>query len=437
MITGEIDVDVDVGLPGASLSNAAKNNERQYGVVYDLLCAGPINGVVGGLSGIYLNDTPLVDHETYKKVRMKYRINASINASTGVITATNIFKDVDLANGARFIQMVTSDGGATPGGISTTLAAGMAKDSRSVTAASSVFTLPMSLNYNLIRTAYLSDHIGFKIRIDGAGPDGKQYNGIITRVSNPAGSGSGAVIFPAISTAVNSGANVYIDKFFAVSSITNANSGVLANYTGSNATNVSCIVSQASQFYNDSSSNLNYDNAFAHVKTGTRYQTPIEAAQGYGDAPSASYMISPNTNLTWYAGTGGQFLSPGPSNTSSGARATASATFINASQFNLAQNVKSEIDRVNITIGFPSGLRYISPKGNDGPAAVEFQVILRYKQDSSESTFQTKLIHGRDYGGTNFIDGVVQTNGDSTTKSTTYSWIAVDSDFDHQDKIDD
>ena len=87
MITGEIDVDVDIGLPGASLSNAAKNNERQYGVVYDLLCAGPINGVVGGLSGIYLNDTPLVDHETYKKVRMKYRINASINASTGVITA--------------------------------------------------------------------------------------------------------------------------------------------------------------------------------------------------------------------------------------------------------------------------------------------------------------------------------------------------------------
>ena len=45
-----------------------------------------------------------------------------------VITATNIFKDVDLANGARFIQMVTSDGGATPGGISTTLATESLKD---------------------------------------------------------------------------------------------------------------------------------------------------------------------------------------------------------------------------------------------------------------------------------------------------------------------
>ena len=42
MITGEIDVDVEVNIPGASLSNAAKNNERQYGVIYDLLCAGPL-----------------------------------------------------------------------------------------------------------------------------------------------------------------------------------------------------------------------------------------------------------------------------------------------------------------------------------------------------------------------------------------------------------
>ena len=66
MITGEIDVDVEANIPGA-LSNAAKNNERQYGVIYDLLCAGPINGVVGGLSGVYLNDTPLIDHETIKR----------------------------------------------------------------------------------------------------------------------------------------------------------------------------------------------------------------------------------------------------------------------------------------------------------------------------------------------------------------------------------
>ena len=100
---------------------------------------------------------------------MKYRINASITASRP-ITANNMFKDVDLANGRRFIQMVTSDGGATPGGIFTTLASGIAKDSRSVTAASSVFTFAMALNQNATRSAYLSDHVGFKIRIDGVGP---------------------------------------------------------------------------------------------------------------------------------------------------------------------------------------------------------------------------------------------------------------------------
>ena len=112
------------------------------------------------------------------------------------------------------------------------------------------------------------------------------------------------------------------------------------------------------------------------------------------------------------------------------------ATFITASQFNLAQNVLSEIDRLNITIGFPSGLRYISPKGNDGPAAVEFQIILHYKPNASDTTFQTKLIHGRDYGGADFIDGVHQAST-STTKSNTYSWITAGASFDHQDKIDD
>ena len=34
-------------------------NEKQFGVVYDLLAAGEINGLVGGLSGVFFNDTPL------------------------------------------------------------------------------------------------------------------------------------------------------------------------------------------------------------------------------------------------------------------------------------------------------------------------------------------------------------------------------------------
>ena len=75
---------------------------------------------------------------------MKYRINASITASTGVITANNMFKD-EIANGRRFIQMVNSDGGATPRNFYT-FSLWNRQRFQKFTAASSVFTFAMALN---------------------------------------------------------------------------------------------------------------------------------------------------------------------------------------------------------------------------------------------------------------------------------------------------
>ena len=48
---------------GTSGTGVGRNGiyEKQKGVIYDLLCAGPIEGLVGGLSGVYLNGTSLVD----------------------------------------------------------------------------------------------------------------------------------------------------------------------------------------------------------------------------------------------------------------------------------------------------------------------------------------------------------------------------------------
>ena len=73
------------------LSDAQKANEKQYGVIYDLIAAGEINGLVGGLSGVYLNDTPLIDHATYKKVRVRQGTGATINGSANTITLGGLF----------------------------------------------------------------------------------------------------------------------------------------------------------------------------------------------------------------------------------------------------------------------------------------------------------------------------------------------------------
>ena len=401
-------------------------NERQFGVVYDLIAAGEINGLVGGLSGVFLNNTPLIDHAKYKKLRLRTATGVSINGNANTITKAGLFNGITLDDGDRYVQMVGTGGGASPGCITTSLSGAVATGTDRITVASSVFIAGThDVGYTGVSSPFLSDHVGYKIRITGAGLDGTQYKGIILNVI----SGTEATIFPPLPTGVSSGTTVFIDNFYKVASISSTATAVLENFTPTtNFTNSSVVLSAATTYYNDRSQAVNYDNAYIDFRNGSRYQVPVEAAKAYA-APSASYMIAPGNSLTWFAGTGGKTLSPG--------NATASATFITPSQFNFAQNVKDEIDRINITIDFPSGLRYISPKGNDGPAAVEFQIILHYKTDASESSFKTELIFGRDYGGANFIDGVHQADSSSTTKSNNYSWITASTSYDHQDKIDD
>ena len=419
--------------PGADLPKAIedqlKRNERQFGVVYDLVAAGEINGLVGGLSGVYLNNTPIIDYNRYNQLRLRRATGAAVNGNTKQITAAGLFNGVSLDDGDRYLEFRGTGGAGSPGGVVTALASALAAGDTKVTINSSSFIADThDKNVTGVRTPFLSDHVGYKIRITGAGLDGVQYIGIMTDII----SATEATVFPPIPTAVNSGGAVFIDNVFKIASIQSTSTATLEGYTPSTSTNNSTVLlSAACTYYADKSDAVNYEHSYIDFRRGTRYQSPVEAVGTY-DAPAASYMIAPNTPLTWYQGTGGKTLSPG--------KATGSAVFIRPSDFNFAQNVKDEIDRINISIDFPAGLRYISPKGNDGPAAVEFQVILNYKTDSSQSAFKKELITPNNYGGDNFIDNLHQAldnNGnESATKTSTYSWITA-ADFDHQDKIDD
>ena len=420
--------------PGAdqpkAIEDQLKRNERQFGVVYDLVAAGEINGLVGGLSGVYLNNTPIIDYNRYNQLRLRRATGAAVNGSTKQITAAGLFNGVSLDDGDRYLEFRGTGGSGSPGGVNTALASNLSRGDTKVTINSSSFIADThDKNVTGVRTPFLSDHVGYKIRITGAGLDGVQYIGIMTDII----SATEATIYPPISTAVNSGATVFIDNVFKIASIQSTGIATLEGYTPStNVTNATVLLSAACTYYADRSDAVNYEHAYIDFRRGTRYQAPVEAVGGGGgEAPSASYMIAPNTPLTWYQGTGGKTLSPG--------KATGSAVFIRPSDFNFAQNVKNEIDRININIDFPAGLRYISPKGNDGPAAVEFQVILNYKTDSSQSAFKKELITPNNYGGDNFIDDLHQAldnNGnESATKTSPQSWITA-ADFDHQDKID-
>ena len=75
--------------------------EKQFGIITDLIAAGEINGLVGGLSGVYLNGTALTDTATYAAVRAK---KGTVSANgVNVTNAAGLFSGVDLSRGDRFL----------------------------------------------------------------------------------------------------------------------------------------------------------------------------------------------------------------------------------------------------------------------------------------------------------------------------------------------
>ena len=63
--------------------------DKQYGVITDLISAGEIEGVVGGLSGIYLNGVSLMDKTEYNSRRMRAGI-ATVSGTSVTLSLIHI-----------------------------------------------------------------------------------------------------------------------------------------------------------------------------------------------------------------------------------------------------------------------------------------------------------------------------------------------------------
>ena len=85
----------------------------------------------------------------------------------------------------------------------------------------------------------------------------------------------------------------------------------------------------------------------------------------YGGTPSASFIIAPGTELTWFSGAG----------TGVNVGGSSAATVISPGLFNFTQGSKEEIDKLSINIEFPGGLVYKSPKGNDDLLEQSFKLF--------------------------------------------------------------
>tara|TARA_R100001443_G_scaffold39039_1_gene52481 strand:- start:9992 stop:17002 length:7011 start_codon:yes stop_codon:yes gene_type:complete len=371
--------------------------EKQRAIIYDLIAAGEIQGVVGGLGGVYLNDTAIVDGGTMQEFQPLQGIVTVSGTSVTNATAVgggNLFAGLstsELVANPRYIQIKGA-------GKTSTLASNMNVNSNVlISSANSMFTTSMIQPIDEDDSSGPGNGydapVAFLVRIPGASATGGVYQGILINVGNSgSGSGNRATLSPPIGKAVSAGTTFEIDYVAKITAINSANSCTIASAATRSATAVSAKVSGAvhsSGSLSSGRSKRNYESASVSFYRGTRNQ-PAHTAPG--STAAATYTLGPNFDLKWHT-----------SQDSSGGQST---YFITGDSFSMSQNSKQETDRVKINLEFPGGLSFTSESGNKHTAYAEFQITLEYKSDASDSDFTKELMIGRNYGGTDFISSV-------------------------------
>ena len=360
--------------------------ENQHAALIDLVAAGEIGGLVNGYASIFFNGVALLD-ET--KATATAKSGTATVSGTSVTNANGLFLNIDLSQGDRYLQIV----GAGPS--DTTTSQRLKVGTRNISTGSGIFASKHELNPTNGNHAILPSTAKYTIRIAGAGRSGGEYRGIVQTVN----SSTNATIFPPIYTAVNPGATVSIDEVQKISSITNGNTATLSSAVETNVTSARVRLSSVvvPNIYNVQNTGLNlaYDNLTANFSRGTR-EGDAEA-RSVGGSQTANFIIPSGQQLKLVSGvTTGQG--------SNGSQSPAAGA-LTSSSLNLPQNSAEEIDRVRVNIKFPGGLRHVSVKGDDNPAYAEFQVVVKYKVTPSDPE-KAVLIHGKDYGGSNFLSNV-------------------------------
>src|SRR6056300_1380414 len=190
--------------------------KQQYGAIYDLISEGPIDGLVNNISSVYYNSTPLANSSQ----TALYGARAFTGSSSGTsLTSTGFFTSEMVG---RFVSVPKAQAaGATNSSV--------AANSNIITTTTGIF------NSNLVVA-----NAGFQypryIRIPGAGVNGEEYVGRIVRYI----SSTQVEIFPETSSAISSGAAVYIDFVGSIVNVPNANTATVSASIPRSLSGVTC-----------------------------------------------------------------------------------------------------------------------------------------------------------------------------------------------------
>ena len=155
-----------------------------------------------------------------------------------------------------------------------------------------------------------------------------------------------------------------------------------------------------------------FKDTFVKLRRGTRYQ---QGGGATASSPTSSFMIGGSAvggALHMYDGI--THASSQPLEEDSSTTLTTSAgVLIGSGAFNFGQYTKKEVDGLDIDLEFPGGLFASIGSGEDIRVFAEHQVIFEYKkaEDDENEGFRRVLVLGKDYGGFDYVDEVAYPNG--------------------------
>ena len=366
--------------------SSTNGSTSSTGVAYDLISEGPIE-LVGGLSGVFLNRTP-ISNESVSSIVQAPEVPVTITG-TAPFTVT-VF--ATLPTGVTLPVIVVD--GLAEGTVSTFT-------SETVTTTGSFFTNAM-INGNSGDGTLIP-----KLRIKNANSDGTDYVGsVISYTSNT------ATITPPI-TGPAGGKRINFDFFTTAVSSLNINdefSSFSTNLLITSIPNATNIVARSStnalngrllfDSYGDNlpgspSDKKNFKYAMVNFRSGTADQPPVKNLPSF---TSASLGYTKNQEIkqhTDYVGAPtkvNQYWGKNPLRYPTGSTVTGGSTVeILASE--VSPGAAGEVDELLLTISAPNGLYGLNEEGDTYTWGATFQIFFRY---TSGGTEKQELIFGPD-----------------------------------------
>ena len=368
--------------------STTSGNTSSTGVAYDLISEGPIE-LVGGLSGVFLNRTP-ISNESVSSIVQAPEVPVTITG-TAPFTIT-VF--ANLPTGVT-LPVIVIDGLAEEEVSSFT--------SETVTTTNSFFTNAM-INGNSGDGTLIP-----KLRIKNANSDGTDYVGSVVSISSP----TTATISPPI-TGPAAGKRINFDLFTTGVSSLNINeefSSFSSNLQIASIPNATKIVERSStnalngrllfdslgdNLPGSSSDKKNFKYAMVNFRSGTADQLPVKNLPSF---TSASLGFTKNEEIkqhTDYVGAPtkvSQYWGKNPLRYPTGSTIVGGGTVeILASQ--VSPGAAGEVDELLLTISAPNGLYGLNEEGDTYTWGATFQIFFRYTKGDGQ--IENQLVFGPD-----------------------------------------